>query len=72
MNECGVCGYPGLRRGGHAEWCERTRAWLASIPVPGVLGGMATAAKYLSQSAAVDPSPSVTTASTLSHIVYDT
>ncbi len=25
---CTVCGFPKVRKGGHAEWCERVRAFL--------------------------------------------
>jgi hypothetical protein len=29
--DCWTCGYPSLRMGGHAEWCERVKARLAAI-----------------------------------------
>lgn len=28
MDDCTVCGYPTLRQGAHADWCERVRRWL--------------------------------------------
>lgn len=27
ITECLTCGYPVLRPGGHAGWCERVKAW---------------------------------------------
>lgn len=31
MTECIVCGFPGLRPEGHAEWCERVGAYNRSL-----------------------------------------
>lgn len=37
--ECPVCGFPALRPAGHASWCARIAAWLATNPPPPVLAG---------------------------------
>jgi hypothetical protein len=44
LTECATCGFPGLRPNGHADWCERTAAWLASIEPPSVVACRASAA----------------------------